>query len=140
MREVRMTLSLLVFALFVAGCGSKVVRVTGQVVENGQPAPLTDGECIQVDLVTVDAAGKLPLSIMTFVKPDGSFAADQNDGSGRGLPPGKYLVRLNRETTVVKKTVNAKLFKEGTSVEVAAGHPVRLTIDLATGTISPQEN
>jgi uncharacterized protein (DUF342 family) len=77
---------------------------------------------------------------MTFVKKDGRFAADQNDGSGRGLPPGKYAVRLNRETTAVKKTINGKLFKDKHTIEVAAGRPVHLTIDVATGDITQQGN
>jgi hypothetical protein len=121
-----------------AGCSSNIVRVTGQVVENGHPSGLQTGECIQVDLVTVDSAGGLPLSIMTFVKKDGSFAADQNDGSGRGLPPGKYAVRLNRETTSVKKSISSALFKNSSVIEVAAARPVHLMIDLATGTITQQ--
>jgi len=131
------TKALAVLALFAAaGCGGNIVRVTGQIVENGQPTGLQTGECIQVDLVTVDSAGGLPLSIMTFVQKDGRFAADQNDGSGRGLPPGKYAVRLNRETTAVKKTINGKLFKDKHVVEVAAGRPVHLTIDVSTGDIT----
>jgi len=141
MRIVRLIKALVALALLAtAGCGSNIVRVTGQIVANGQPTGLETGECIQVDLVTIDSAGGLPLSIMTFVKKDGRFAADQNDGSGRGLPPGKYAVRLNRETTAVKKTINGKLFKDKHTIEVAAGRPVHLTIDVATGDITQQGN
>jgi hypothetical protein len=126
-----------VVLLSAAGCSSgNIVRVTGQVVENGQPYALQSGECIQIDLVTTpDSGAKVPLSLMTYSKKDGSFAADQNDGSGRGLPPGKYAVRLNRETTTLGKKAHPKLFKDAYTFELAAGKPVHLTIDLASGAI-----
>ena len=36
------------------------------------------------------------------------FVADMNDGSERGIPPGTYKVRLNREGTSVKTKRSAR--------------------------------
>jgi hypothetical protein len=119
-----------------AGCGgSNLARVTGQVVENGAPVQLSPGESVQIDFATADGAYP-PLALGVFVKKDGTFIADMNDGTGAGLRPGKYKVRLNGESTSIKKKVNPKLFKEAVTVEAGLGTPVRLTIDLTAGTIS----
>jgi hypothetical protein len=119
-----------------AGCGGgDLVRVTGQVEENGEPRRLDQGESIRIDFTTADDLSH-PLSLGIFPKRDGSFAADMNDGSGKGLPPGRYKVKLNRESTSLKTKVNGKLFKESYPLEVAPGAQIRLTIDLAKGTIA----
>jgi hypothetical protein len=120
-----------------AGCGNKnLVRVTGQVVEAGEPYRLADSETIQIDFSTADNAFP-PLALGTFAKRDGSFVVDMNDGTGRGLPPGKYKVRLNGEGTSLKKKANAKLFKEAHVLEVTKAASPHLTIDLSTGTVTP---
>lgn len=119
-----------------AGCGGNLVRVTGQVVENGTPYRLAEGEVVQLDLTTADNAYP-PLSLGTFAAKDGSFVVDMNDGTGRGLPPGKYKVRLNGENTSLKKKPNPKLFKEAYTLDVGTGTSPHLTVDLAAGTISP---
>jgi hypothetical protein len=117
------------------GCrGSDLTRVTGQVIEDGQPRQLSPGESIQIDFATADNAYP-PLALGVFVRRDGTFVADMNDGTGAGLRPGKYKVKLNRESTSVKK-VNARLFKESYTLDAALGTPIRLTIDLTAGTIS----
>ena len=119
------------------GCGDNgLVRVTGQVVDNSEAYRLAEGETIQIDFSTADNAYP-PLALGTFVKKDGSFVVDMNDGSGRGLPPGKYKVRLNSEGTSLNKTANAKLFKEFYTLEVGKGASPHLAIDLAKGTITP---
>jgi hypothetical protein len=105
------------------------------VVENGEPRRLGQGEHIQVEFFTAGEAGR-PLALGAFVNRDGRFAADLNDGSGRGIPPGQYQVRLNREGTKVSTKVNARLFKEWHPLEVAPGKPRHLTIDLAAGSIA----
>ena len=120
-----------------AGCGGKnLVRVTGQVVENGQPYSLAGGETVQIDFTTADGAYP-PLALAAYAKADGSIVVDMNDGSGKGLSPGKYKVRLNSEGTSLNKKPNAKLFKEAYTLDVVQGAPVHLTIDLAKGTIAP---
>lgn len=124
-------------AALLGGCGGgNLVRVTGQVVENGEPVRLADGESVQIDFQTADGAYP-PLALGAYARPDGSFAADMNDGTGRGLPPGKYKVRLNSEGTSIKQKVNPKLFKESLTLEVGSGASLRLTVDLAKGTITP---
>jgi hypothetical protein len=132
-------LSAAVIALAVSalpGCGSDLARVTGRVVENGEPVRLADGETVQIDFSTADNAYP-PLSLAAYAKSDGSFVVDMNDGTGRGLTPGKYKVRLNAEGTALKRKVNPRLFKEPVAVEAARDKPIRLTIDIASGTISP---
>jgi hypothetical protein len=119
-----------------AGCGGgNLVRVTGQVEENGVPRHLGTGESIRIDFTSADNAPR-PLSLGIFAKRDGSFVADMNDGSGRGIPPGQYKVKLNRESTSLKTKVNSKLFKESYPLEVVPGAPIHLTIDPAAGTIA----
>jgi hypothetical protein len=119
------------------GCGNNnLVRVTGQVVVNGEAYQLADGETIQIDFSTADDAYP-PLALGTFVKKDGRFAVDMNDGSGRGLPPGKYKLRLNHEGTSLRNKPNPKLFKEAHTLEVTKGNSPHLTIDLSEGTIVP---
>jgi hypothetical protein len=118
------------------GCGNQdLVRVTGQVVEAGEPYRLADGETIQIDFSTADNAFP-PLALGAFAKRDGSFVVDMNDGTGRGLPPGRYKIRLNREGTSLKKA-NAKLFKEAHVLEVTRATSPHLTIDLSKGTVTP---
>jgi hypothetical protein len=117
------------------GCGNNLARVTGQVVENGQPVQLTGGETVQIDFSTADNAYP-PLALAAYAKGDGSFVVDMNDGTGRGLTPGKYKVRLNGEGTSLKRKINPRLFKESVTFEAARDTPARLTIDIATGTIS----
>jgi hypothetical protein len=122
--------------LALTGCSGNLTRVTGQLVENGQPRALDEGEHVQIDFVS-GADAPRPLSLGVFVKRNGSFVADMNDGSGRGILPGKYKVRLNGEGTSLKTKANTKLFRETVPVEVAQGTPTRLTIDLSQGTIAP---
>jgi hypothetical protein len=120
------------------GCGGEpLARITGQVVANGAPRALSPGESVQIDFATADNAYP-PLALGIFAKRDGSFVADMNDGSGRGVPPGRYKVRLNGESTSLIGKVNNKLFKEGVTLEAVLGKPIHLTIDVAAGTISPQ--
>ena len=121
--------------LVLSGCGGSLVRVTGQVVENGQPRRLESGESIQVEFVTVGNSPR-PLSLGIFPNRDGAFSADRNDGTGAGIPPGQYKVRLNHEGTSVKTKVPGKLFKESYSLDVMPGKAVHLTIDLTAGTIT----
>jgi hypothetical protein len=120
-----------------SGCGNRqLVRVTGQVVENGVPRHLDPGESVQIEFLTADDAPR-SLSLGVFPKQDGSFVADMNDGSGRGIPPGKYKVKLNSEGSRLKSSkINAKLLKESYPLEVTTGAAIHLTIDLAAGTIT----
>lgn len=127
----------LALLLAVPGCGGGLVKLTGHLEADGQPVRLGDGETVQLDFVTADAAYP-PLNLGVYAKPDGTFAADMNDGTGRGLPPGKYKVKLNSEgTTLKQQKVHPKLFKEAHPVEVTATGGLHLTVDLAKGTFAP---
>jgi len=121
-----------VAALALAGCGGgNLGRVTGQVVENGQPRALGPGGEYPDRFRPRPTTPTRPLALGVFVRRDGTFVADMNDGTGAGLRPGKYKLKLNRESTSIK--TNAKLFKESYTLEAAPGTPVRLTIDLGRG-------
>jgi hypothetical protein len=120
--------------LSLAGCSGNV-RVTGQLVEDGQPYALPPGESLEVHLLSTDPAMYPPRDFLKMVDPDGRFTADQGDGSGRGLPPGRYKVKLRSETPAVKTKLQGK--PELTAeFEAARGAPVHLTIDLGKRTIT----
>jgi hypothetical protein len=121
--------------LVLSGYGGNLVRVTGQVVENGQPRRLEPGESVQVEFVTVGNSPRT-LSLGIFPNRDGALSADQNDGTGAGIPPGQYKVRLNLEGASVKTKVAGKLFQESYALGVVPGKLVHLTIDLLAGTIT----
>ncbi|MFO0810713.1 MAG: hypothetical protein U0746_18955 [Gemmataceae bacterium] len=126
-----------VTVILVVGCsGANLGRVTGQVTLNGQPYALAKGESVQVELSTADNAYP-PLALGAFAKKDGTFVADMNDGTGAGLPPGKYKVRLNAEGTNLTGKVHKNLFKANCVIDVVRGTPVQLTVDLTNGTIAP---
>ena len=128
--------AVVVLTVLSAGCGNEnLVRVTGQVVENGAPVQLATGESVQIDFHTADGTYP-PLALGAYAKPDGSFAVDMNDGTGRGLPPGKYKVRLNGEGTTLNKKVNPQLFKESLVLEVGKGASLHLTVDVAKGKVT----
>jgi hypothetical protein len=112
------------------------VRVSGRVVQIGNDYRLGPGETVQIDFATADNAYP-PLSLGAFVKPDGSFVVDMNDGTGRGLPPGTYKIQLKAEGTSLKAKANPKLSKKAYKLEVSQGASVHLTVDLATGAITP---
>ena len=120
--------------LTLAGCSGNV-RVTGQVVENGQSFALPKGEALEVHFITMDPEVVPGRDYMKMVSDNGSFVADQADNSGRGLPPGKYKVTLHSETPVVGQKLRGKP-ELSTDLQVARGSPVHLTIDLGARTIT----
>jgi hypothetical protein len=123
--------------LALTSCGNGYTRVTGRLVDGGAAYTLSAGEGMQIDVNTADKAYP-PLALINSVKKDGTFVLDMNDGTEGGLPPGKYKMALNREQTVLKKNVNAKLFKEGYTFDFLPGTSTHLVIDIGAGTITPQ--
>ncbi len=97
-------ISWVVACVAVAGCGGqKLVTVTGEVVEGGQPVVLDVYEegasCLEVDFCPLDEAGNLVSdpdapSQSTYCKEDGSFVVEGYDG--KGIPAGKYRVAVRR--------------------------------------------
>ena len=122
--------------LALASCSSGLVKTTGQLVAGGSDYPLAAGESARVDFGTADGSYP-PLMLSVYAKKDGSFVADMNDGSGRGLRPGKYKVKLDRESTTVKD-VNPKLFKEEVPVDILPSAATHIVIDMKAGTITPK--
>ncbi|MBV9124932.1 MAG: hypothetical protein JO112_16380 [Planctomycetes bacterium] len=118
--------------LTLAGCASKGY-VTGQVVDNGQPFSIPKGETLGVIFNSTDAAGKTS-ALVTYVQPDGTFAAESGDNSN-GLPPGNYKVRLNGDGP----TIRSKMQKSPSlDLKVDKGAKIKLIVDLSKGTITTQ--
>jgi hypothetical protein len=84
---------LIVALLQPLGCGGpKTVWITGKVVKGEAPYTPPDGQSIGVTFYALDA-GKEPYSA-EFNPADATFRVPGRDG--RGIPPGKYRVAVNR--------------------------------------------
>lgn len=109
-----------------AGCGPDQARITGRVVENGQPVEVQG----QAALVFYPDAGGKPgdRAYPAGLNPDGTFELVASGGS---LPPGVYLVSL--EVNGPKTNAGIGRFKDQYKLarwELKPGQN-DLTIDLA---------
>jgi hypothetical protein len=114
-----------------AGC-SRVARVSGRVVEDGQPYAATD-EMVALVFTRVDSSMKLSVS----VQKDGSFVV--YGPNNEGLAPGKYKVGYYSEIDGDKSRKRIKDLpadKSTLELDLAAGDSVYLTIDLVKGTMT----
>jgi hypothetical protein len=107
-----------------AGCGSSVKRVvvTGKILEDGQPLKLSGpayemgGAGIDVrfnpaDDALRDMVQKLPISLSTRAKLDGTFVVD--GGDGKGIPVGKYKVSLVHQNMMMDRRDRAAAATRG---------------------------
>jgi hypothetical protein len=87
----------------VAGCGGgeKLVKVTGKVVQDGQPIIIEDYEegvqCLNVAFIPLDEQGNRKAGARSYsedCQEDGSF--EILGDMGDGIPPGKYRVAVSR--------------------------------------------
>jgi hypothetical protein len=125
----RLALISALLLLGLTGCGGNAVRVTGRVVENGQP--YRPGKAAQVELTFFSADP--PLAFLAFLNADGTFAAEGADG--KGLPPGTYKVALSSPGGSVFR---GQFTRENTplTVELAPNSTVDLTIDVGKKTLT----
>ena len=92
---------LVILAAAAAGCGRRDLGfVRGQVVSNGGPRGFTLPEMMNVTFSMDDA--KIPRAYTTPVRADGSFQVDMNDGSGRGIPNGAYVVAIDTNNLLMR--------------------------------------
>lgn len=125
------TIALILF--LAAGCARTHARVSGHVVEDGQPYRHT-GEMVQL-VMTCDAPSQ---SVSATVHPDGTFKFYGTEGMG--LLAGKYKIGLESDVEsaphVKKRVRNVSASKSPTEIDLAGGESVTLTIDLVKHTVS----
>ncbi len=148
----------LVFVL--PGCGRRDLgAVTGVVLSDGKPREFRLPESMKITFSKSDP--KMPLGFLTPVRENGSFTVDMNDGTGRGIPAGTYVVEIDVNSLRMRPSgtntgsgkpvggegdaddypqpsaaIMSRLQKAKGSVTVTPGKSVRLVIDLDEGTIT----
>lgn len=157
-RTGRRTFSMLVLAAATAtGCGrTDLGFVRGMVVSAGAPRGFALPEMMNVTFSMNEA--KIPRAYTTPVRADGTFSVDMNNGSGKGIPYGSYVVAIDTNNLLMRGGAAAKaaaedegneyprpaadvlqkLRKATCTVEIAAGKGLSLVIDLDAGTIAQE--
>ncbi|MFO0810732.1 MAG: hypothetical protein U0746_19050 [Gemmataceae bacterium] len=125
------SLIVLVALLPLAGC-AKVGHVSGTVVEDGQPYQQTD-EMVALTFTRIEAPS---ISVSVSVQKNGSFVV--YGPNNEGLPPGKYKVGYysDIEGGRKKRIKDMKPDKTPLELDLAAGDRVKITVDLAKGTLT----
>jgi len=92
--------------LVVTGCGGGISgpKLTGKLLNNGQPYPVTDKETVLISFITTGESGRMSASPQ--LNPDGTFLLA--GPTGKGVTPGKYQI-------TVKVTQSPYAVKPGTS-------------------------
>ena len=142
------------------GCGRRDLgAVTGVVLSDGKPRGFRVPESMRITFSNSDP--KMPLGFLTPVRENGSFTVDMNDGTGRGIPAGTYVVEIDVNSLRMRPSgantgsgkpvggegdaddypqpsaaIMSRLQKAKGSVTVTPGKSVRLVIDLDQGTIT----
>jgi hypothetical protein len=93
MRRIRNGSLFLLIAAFICGCGGDGrIKARGQVLKNGTPFQLGEAEGLRIVFVPYEA-GESSFDVYPAVfEGDGNFTVVGKDG--KGLPPGKYRVKL----------------------------------------------
>ena len=143
-----------------SGCGRRDLgAVTGVVFSDGKPREFRLPESMRITFSNSDP--KMPLGFLIPVRENGSFTVDMNDGTGRGIPAGTYVVEIDVNSLRMRPSgantgsgkpvggegdaddyprpsaaIISRLQKAKSSVTVAPGKGVRLVIDLDEGTIT----
>jgi hypothetical protein len=83
----------LIFLLFVAGCGTRTVKVKGRLVYNGAPYVPGENEHVLMSFISADEsksvkAGDEAAFVVSVNQQEGTF--EVTGAKGKGLPPGKY--------------------------------------------------
>jgi len=129
-------------AFLCAGCGTKGVKVEGKIVKDGQAYTVPQGESLSLSFNGKGPNGEDRTYPATVTGSDGTFVA--NGVEGKGVPPGKYQVQLNRTVTgsdpaslAKMATINREFTHiNGKEVEFTTEPVQKITIDIAKGTIS----
>lgn len=143
-----------------SGCGRRDLgAVTGVVLSAGKPRQFRLPESMKITFSNSDP--KMPLGFLAPVREKGSFTVDMNDGTGRGIPAGTYVVEIDVNSLRMRPSVAntgsekpvggegdvddypqpsaavmSRLQKAKQSVTVTPGKGVRLVVDLDEGTIT----
>jgi hypothetical protein len=122
---------LLTFAA--AGCARTHAKVSGRVVEDGQPYQPT-GEVVQVVMTCAAPSVSVPATVQR----DGTFKFYGTEG--KGLPAGKYKIGIDSDVEsapgVKKRIRGVAAQKSPMEIELAGGESVTLTIDLVKHTLT----
>lgn len=152
---VQMPLLAVLFVPLIIGCGRRDLGgISGKVVSAGAARGFTPPE--SMSLVFVTRNGNIPMSYSASVRPDGSFAVDMNNGTGRGIPQGAYDVTINVNDLLMRmpdarakneldqdydyprpsKEIKNRLARAKCSVTLKAGARLSLLVDLDAGSIT----
>lgn len=127
-------------SLIVAGCGGEpLYKVTGKVVDGGQPVAMPadaeeGGPGLELEFCPLDDSGNLAGdSFQTYAEQDGSFVMDGNFGDG--IPAGKYRVVVrhmgeNEEGDSVD-LLDGKFEMENSPLEYDITGDQEITIDIS---------
>src|SRR5262245_4510848 len=138
----RCCFALVVVALFAAGCGgAKAVKVEGKLVKSGQPYTLTEGGSLNLSFHSKGMTGEGMVYPARVNATDGSFVLDGPEG--RGIPPGRYKITLNRTTESSDPASLVKLYQSNKQFTFINGKECevtdesdKVTIDIGKGTIT----
>jgi len=128
-RSVLLFVPCLVLCLAASGCGGGGSKVTGKVVNNGQPFSLSDKGLIQLLFIPEghDQGQQFPASTN---KPDGSFEVAGPEG--KGLPPGKYRISVQVfDPYPTTDKLDGKFLKEKSPIVKDISGSQSITIDVA---------
>jgi hypothetical protein len=145
------------------GCGRRDLGgVVGRVVQGGQARGFQPPESMIIRFASQSADS--PRLFSATVRGDATFRGDLNDGSGRGIPEGRYTVSIDVDGLLIKdptqksipelladgepnpdaryprpgRELRATLSKASCSIEVLRGRTLSLLVDLDQGAISSQ--
>ncbi len=135
---------LLLSIALLPGCGSEPpgVKVTGQLLKDGEVYTPPQGDNLSLSFSGKDAKGEPVVASATVDTSTGSFVV--HGPKGRGVPPGKYTVQVSLTSTSTDPASLAKMGQankqfaplNGKEIELSNAPDQKITIDIAKGTVS----
>ena len=131
----RLTVTFLVLGILpLAGCGSVAARPKGQVLQDGQPYKLAEGERTTITFTSTEGKGSASATVVT----GGSFTVQ-----GEGLAPGSYMVNAISNLTTSPANYYADRFSGAFNgpnnplkVDIGSDATPFLEIDLGKKTVT----
>jgi hypothetical protein len=148
-----------IISLAAIGCGRwDLGGVRGQVVSSGRPRGFDRTESMRLTFST--EINSVPRAYLALVKSDGTFVADMNNDSGRGIPFGTYEVAIDPTSFQINEASSPgnsagspaandnspppgsrsaavkRLLAARCTLKVAAGKTSKVVVDVDNGTIS----